>query len=158
MHCPLLSSSSPYARTVRAAGFTLIELMIVVAVIAILAAIAMPVYSDYVTRSRIVDGTTKLGDFRTQMEKYFMDFRTYQNVAACGVPIPAVAASDNFTVTCTAPTAVLYTVTATGIPARGMSGFVYTIAQDNSKATTGVKAGWSGTGSTCWVLRKDGSC
>ena len=158
MHRPLLSSSLLYARRVRAAGFTLIELMIVVAIIGILAAIAMPMYSDYVTRSRIVDGTTKLGDFRTQMEKFFMDNRTYQGAAGCGVPIPAVSGNDNFTVTCAAPTAILYTVTATGIAARGMTGFVYTVNQLNAKATTGVKAGWSGAGSTCWVLRKDGSC
>ena len=82
------------------AGFTLIELMIAVVVIGILAAIAIPLYGDSVTRSKIIDGTTKLGDFRTQMEKYFMDNRTYINGAACGVPNPAVAANDNFQITC----------------------------------------------------------
>ena len=163
MHCPLLSSSSPYARTVRAAGFTLIELMIVVAVIAILAAIAMPMYTDYVTRSRIIDATTKLGNVRTQMEKFFMDNRTYLNGAGCGVQTTVIDPlnldpSRNFDISCPAVAQTTYTLRATGIAARGMDGFIYTIAQDNSKATTGVKAGWSGTGSTCWVLRKDGSC
>ncbi len=69
----------------RAAGFTLIELMIVVAVIAILAAIAIPMFADYVMRGKIVDATAHLGDLRTQMEKYFMDNRTYLNGVACGV-------------------------------------------------------------------------
>ncbi len=63
------------SRTVT--GFTLIELMVIVAIMGILAAIAIPMYGDYVTRSRIIDGTSKLGDIRTQMEKYFMDNRTY---------------------------------------------------------------------------------
>ncbi len=67
------------SRTVT--GFTLIELMVTVAIMGILAAIAVPMYSDYVTRGRIIDGTSKMGDIRTQMEKYFMDNRTYVNGA-----------------------------------------------------------------------------
>ena len=53
------------------AGFTLIELMVTVAIIGILAAIAIPMYGDSVMRSKIIGGTTQLGDVRTQMEKYF---------------------------------------------------------------------------------------
>jgi type IV pilus assembly protein PilE len=158
MHRPLLS----YARTVRAAGFTLIELMIVVAVMAILAAIAVPMYTDYVTRSRIIDGTTKLANVRTQMEKYFMDNRTYLNGAACGVQTTTIDPlnldpSRSFDIGCQAVTQNTYTLRATGVAARGMGGFVYTIAQDNSKATLSVKSGWLAS-ATCWVLRKDGSC
>ncbi len=148
---------SRFAGRPSVAGFTLIELMITVAVIAILAAIAIPAYSDYVTRSKITDATTKLGDFRTQMEKYFMDNRTYLNGAACGVPDPVAGGSDNFAITCGGPaTATTYTITATGIAARGMGGFVYTVDQANVKNSTGP-AGWS-PGVGCWALRKDGSC
>jgi prepilin-type N-terminal cleavage/methylation domain-containing protein len=52
-------------------GFTLIELMIVVIIIAILAAIAIPSYADYVTRARVVEATHGLGDARNKMEQYF---------------------------------------------------------------------------------------
>ena len=66
------------ARPVRPArGFTLIELMITVAIAAILAAVAIPMYRDYVVRSRIIDATSRLSDFRVRMEQYFMDNRTY---------------------------------------------------------------------------------
>lgn len=140
------------------AGFTMIELMIVVVVIGILAAIAVPLYGDSVTRGKIIDGTTKLGDYRTQMEKYFMDNRTYLNGAACGAPLPAVAGNDSFTVSCVAAAGPpqTYTVTATGIAARGMSGFTLTVNQANAKTSAGP--GGKYTNATCWAVRKDGSC
>lgn len=141
----------------REAAFTLLEVMITVAIVGILAAIALPQYSDYVMRSKIIDGTTKLGDFRAQMEKYFLDNRRYDNGAGCGIPNPLPGGSDTFAITCVAPTAVTYTVTATGIPAQGMSAaFVYTVTETNAKTSSGP-AGWAGNAG-CWAVRKDGSC
>ena len=65
-------------RTKRSfAGFTLIEVMITVAVVAILAAVALPNYFDYITRSRIVEAKTNLADMRTRLEQYFLDNRAY---------------------------------------------------------------------------------
>jgi type IV pilus assembly protein PilE len=141
-------------------GFTLIEIMITVAIVGILAAIALPSYFDFVTRSKIIDGTTKLGDFRSKMEKYFMDNRTYLNTAgtACGVTPVGQPASDYFTITCPAATATptTYTILATGIAARGMGGFIYQVDQTNAKSSVGP-TGWAAA-TTCWALRKDGSC
>ena len=153
-----------FAGRPSAAGFTLIELMITVAVIAILAAIAVPNYSAYVTRSKIIGATTRMGDIRTQMEKYFFDNRTYSNAGVCGA-LPAITAynadpSSDFAITCPPGllTATTYTLQADGIGARGMGGFRFTVDQANQKATVTVPAGWGGAGSLCWVLRKDGSC
>lgn len=149
-------------RSNRMQGFTLIEVMITVAIVGILAAIALPSYIDFVTRGKLIDGTTKLGDFRSKMEKYFMDNRTYLDTlgAGCGVPNPLVATSDYFAITCgapgPAPTATSYQLRATGIPAKGMGGFVYQVDQTNAKSSTGP-APWVAAG-TCWALRKDGSC
>jgi len=140
-------------------GFTLIEVMIVVVVVAILAAIALPSYSDYVLRSKIIDGTTKLGDFRSQMEKAFLDNRSYVNGAGnCWIANKVAVAKDGnyFDITC-AGTATTYTITATGSSANSMpAAFVYTIDQTNTRTSTGP-AGWAGN-TTCWAIRKDGSC
>jgi len=140
-------------------GFTLLEVMITVAIVGILAAIALPSYADYVTRSKIIDGTTKLGDFKAKMDRYFMDNRTYLNGAVCGVTPPLPAASDYFVITCQppAPTATTFTVTATGIPAMGMSAsFVYTVNETNLKTSAGPGSTYNSP--NCWAVRKDGSC
>jgi type IV pilus assembly protein PilE len=138
------------------AGFTLLEVMIVVAIVATLAAIALPSYAAYVQRSRILDAVTRLSDARSRLEDYFLDERVYVDAEGrCGV-LPTVTATDAFLVQCEA-TATTFTITATGIAARGMTGFVYTIDQSGTKGTVSVPRGWSRT-ADCWTIRQDGFC
>jgi type IV pilus assembly protein PilE len=134
-------------------GFTLIEVMIVVVIVAVLAAIALPSYTDYLRRGRIIEATAKLADHRVRMEQYFLDSRTYSaGGTTCGVPDPSYTSGrDSFEVRCTAASATAYTVTATGRDS--MAGFVYTIDQANVRATSAAPIGWS-TSATCWTVRK----
>ena len=135
-------------------GFTLIELMITVALIGILSAVAYPQYTDHVAAGRIVEAHGALSDYKNQMEQYYQDNRRYQNAAgtACGVALPSLI---NFTLTCAAATADTYTATATAITGKGLNGFVFTINNANAKTST---AGASRTAVTCWAKKPSGAC
>ena len=144
-------------------GFTLIELMITIAIIAILAGVALPAYNDYVQRAKLTEAFTALSEFRVRMEQFYQDNRRYDGggLGGCGATAPN---SSYFTFTCVpvvvapAITPQNYTATATGIAAEGVPGFVYTINDQNARTTTAVGAGWGGAGSACWVRRKDSGC
>src|ERR1700676_1856845 len=86
----------------RARGFTLLEVMIVVAIVAVLAAIALPNYSDYVKRGKIIDATSKLSDARVHLEQWFQDNRTYAGActAVTGVVRTAIGPNDYFALSC----------------------------------------------------------
>ena len=126
-------------------GFTLVELMIVVVIIGILASFAMPAYNDYVTRGKLVEGTSALSDGRVKMEQYFQDNRTY-------VGGTAPANTTNFTYAASNLSTANYTITATG--RGGLSAFIYTIDQANAKTSN---TPW-GNGATCWIMKKGDAC
>jgi len=147
----------------RTQGFTLVELMVVVAIIAILAAIAVPQYSDYVTRSKFAEAHAALGDARVKLEQRFMDNRAYAGGTApwaCGSVAPTAADSKYFTYSCTG-SATAYTITATGVTTQGLSGIEFTINESNTKATTVTastpmaNAGYA-SNAGCWITKKTG--
>jgi type IV pilus assembly protein PilE len=159
---------SRIARCDRSRGFTLIEIMITVAIIAVLAAIAIPSYQDYVRRGYVVDGTNGLATMRADMERYFQDNRTYEKVSATVLP-PCHADLDeskrkfgNFVVSCAGAAGLKptqFTLTATGSgPANGV---IYTITELNVRATTGMPPAWSGWTTPCttaWIVKKGQAC
>lgn len=141
----------------RFQGFTLIEVMVTVAIVAILAAIALPSYSEYIRRARITEAVSVLSDMRVKMEQYFQDNRTYAGACTAGTVAPPPTATANFTFACSGLSGTAYLVTATGIAGGTMSDFSYSVDQANVRTTVSLPPGWTGS-ATCWVLKRDGSC
>lgn len=139
----------------RHAGFTLIEVMITVAIVAILAAVALPAYNEYVMRGKIPEATSTLAVKRAQIEQFFLDNRSYLD-AANNPPAACTSAtsSKNFDFDCTGVTATTYTLRAVG--KGSMNGFTFSVNQANGKASV-APPGWTGN-SNCWIVRKSGDC
>ena len=76
-------------------GFTLIELMIVVAIIGILAAVAVPAYQDYLVRSKVTEGLVGASEFKTAIAEYHAFRGTFPaNNAVAGLSPSASYATD----------------------------------------------------------------
>jgi type IV pilus assembly protein PilE len=87
--------------TQRARGFTVIELMVVVLVIAVLMAIAIPSYQAYVARGHVAEAKSYLMDLAQHEQTYLLDNRDYGDVSSL-VAVPADVTND-YTVTITTP-------------------------------------------------------
>lgn len=150
----LLSRATNPCAKVR--GFTLIEVMIVVAIVAILSAVAYPSYTDYVIRGNIPDATSRLAAKQVDLEQFFQDNRTYVGGAGCS----ADTTPKYFNFSCAnsdAPSATAYRLSAIG--KAGMTGFTFTINQTGAKTTGAVPTGWTlPSPNNCWVTKKGGVC
>jgi type IV pilus assembly protein PilE len=148
-------------RFTAAHGFTLIELMIAVAIVGILAAFAIPQYRDYVTRSRLADASSGLTTMRAQMERYYQDNRTYNDtgtfVSPCNNATTSARTFGNFLVSCTGTLDnTQFTLQAVGSGAS--NGFSYTINQQDVRATTAIPADWGSACASKWIMKKGDTC
>jgi type IV pilus assembly protein PilE len=145
------------ASRTKSAGFTLVELMVVVAIVAILAAIAYPSYADHVRRTKRAEGKALLTRIAGEQERFFTARGRYTDLLTTPKPNGlgfANAESENGCYTATielGPGSLSYTLTATP-SSNGPCGNQAGDTQCGNLTLTslGVKGASGGQGAACW--------
>ena len=127
-------------------GFTLIELMVAMAIMGVLLAIGLPQYNEYLVKGKLTEAMSLLSDLQLRQEQYYQDNRTYSNGMA-----PRTAGSYFTATSCvTANGGQTYICTASSPTLK----FAYTINEAGTKTTS--KDG--GTAVQCWAKSSAGTC
>jgi type IV pilus assembly protein PilE len=127
-------------------GFTLIELMIVVAIIAVIAAVAIPAYSDYVTRARRADAKSALLALQLAQEKYRANNPAYTTTMA-SLPLATTSPDGYYDIAITSANSTTYVATATPVSGKAQANDTdcpsYTFTQNGISAVQSYI-------DTCW--------
>ena len=132
----------------KMAGITLLELMVVVVIVGILAAIAYPNHRDYVARAKRNEAKSALLQIATMQERFYLQNNTYTtDMTALGFPVAANFLSDSeaYVVTVTAANANDFSATATYQNADNEAGKCSTFTIDGNMTKTSTPE------ADCWT-------
>jgi type IV pilus assembly protein PilE len=134
----------------RNKGFTLIEMMVTVGIVAILTSIALPSYKNYVIRGHMTDAFNVLASYRISMEQSFQNNNTYGAAPTCAVTVPT---TDSYFAFSCLSSGVGYSAAATG--QNSMHGYAFSVNDAGVQATTAY-VGASTLQTNCWMTNTTG--
>ncbi|MBQ0721334.1 MAG: type IV pilin protein [Gammaproteobacteria bacterium] len=134
----------------KSSGFTLIELMMVVAIVAILAAVALPSYFDSIRKSRRADAMDALLTLQNSQEKWRANHTTYGAAADIGIAADGTSTSQDgyYTLAAAGNNATAYTLTATATGSQAADAHCAAMILVVSAGNPGGAKG--GTNTDCW--------
>ncbi|GAB4361748.1 MAG: type IV pilin protein [Gammaproteobacteria bacterium] len=133
----------------RSGGFTLIELMIVVAIVGILVAIGYPAYNEYVRRSYRTDARNLLLDTAQRLERCMSTYGAYNN-AGCGVGFPQVSSEGFYTIAAADANITATTFTLVARPVAGGPQAADADCTSFSLTNAGVRNATGADAPNCW--------
>ena len=120
-------------------GFTLVELMIVIAIIGILASVGYPAYTSYVKKGSRADGIDSLVSLAGRMEEFYLNDDTYANATV----LSASSSDGLYSLAITSADGFKYTLTATPVQGDAECGNLILTSLGEKKTS-------AGTAANCW--------
>ncbi len=168
--------SNLHSRPRPIAAFSLIELMVALAIAAIIAVFAVPSYRDHMLRAQIPEATSGLLLTAMRLEQHYQDHRSYARAGIgtgaavgkgtavgtgtgngnCGVNLPA---SGKFAFSCEVPEGgQSFLLSATGQADTALAGFEYTLDHLGAQRSVSLPTDWGNSPVECWVERRNAGC
>lgn len=154
-----LNMNHQWSSAMKAKGFTLVELLIVMVVVGILASLAYPSYRDYMTNARRADGQSALLNLASRMERYYSEENTYQTATigtGNNTDVLSTAASPEgwYTISINNANGNSYEIRATPLNGQATADTRCQTLTLNNRGQKGVTAGPAGaptgTADDCW--------